>query len=68
MKVKKRPQDIMTRDPITVSQEATIGDAAKIMLENKVSGLPVVDEAGKVAGIITQSDIFRLVVQAWHTD
>jgi len=38
------------------------------LLENKVSGLPVVDERGKEVGIITESDIFRMVVKAWHAD
>jgi len=57
---------IMTRNPLTISAEATIEEAAKIMLENKVSGLPVVDQEQKVVGIITESDIFRMVVQAWH--
>jgi CBS domain-containing protein len=59
---------IMTRNPLTVSPETTIEDAAKIMLENKVSGLPVVDESGKEVGVITESDIFRMVVKAWHED
>lgn len=59
-------EKVMTRNPITISPEATISEAAKIMLEHKVSGLPVVDEAGSLVGIITESDIFRLVVQSWH--
>lgn len=56
---------IMTKNPITISPYATISEAAWSMLEYKVSGLPVVDNDGKVVGIITESDIFRLVVQAW---
>lgn len=59
---------IMTRNPITVSPEATIEKAAKLMLDNKISGLPVVDESGKEVGVITESDIFRMVVKAWHED
>ena len=57
--------EIMTRDPVTISQEATISTVAEIMLEQKFSGLPVVDEQGKLVGIITESDIFRLVVREW---
>ena len=57
--------EIMTRNPTTISQEATISTVAEIMLERKFSGLPVVDEQGKLAGIITESDIFRLVVREW---
>ena len=58
LKLKK----IMTPDPVTVEADATIGEAARIMLENKVSGLPVVDEDNKLLGIITESDIFSMVV------
>lgn len=60
--------EIMTSNPVTVSGDATISEAAQLMLEHKISGLPVVDENGRVAGIITESDIFRLVVQRWRED
>jgi len=60
-------EEIMTRDPLTISPEATIGEAAQIMLDNKISGLPVTDADGRVLGIITESDIFRMVVRhAWQ--
>lgn len=59
---------IMTRRPIVISQEATIDEAAQVMLEHKISGLPVVDLHGELVGIITESDIFRIVVQAWRED
>lgn len=62
---KLRVEKIMTRQPVTISPEATIGEAAKLMLEKKISGLPVVDNQNRVIGIITESDIFRMVVQAW---
>ena len=52
-------KDIMTRDPVTVSPESTVEHAAQLMLENTISGLPVVDDQGKVVGIHTQSDVFR---------
>ena len=61
---KLRVKDVMARDPIIVSVDGTIADAARIMLEKKISGLPVVD-GNKVVGIITESDIFRMIVQAW---
>ncbi|GIK39905.1 MAG: hypothetical protein BroJett011_37380 [Chloroflexota bacterium] len=60
--------EIMTPKPITISAEETIGQAARLMLEKKVSGLPVVDEKQHVIGIITESDIFRMVVQEWHKE
>jgi len=56
---------IMTSAPITVTENATIGQIAQLMLENKVSALPVVGAAGKITGIITESDIFRMVAQGW---
>jgi len=60
--------EIMTRNPGTIQQTASVGDAAKVMLEKKFSGLPVVDEIDNLVGIITESDIFRLVVNEWHKD
>ena len=59
-------EEIMTRNLITISPYATIGQAAEVMLEHKVSGLPVVDGEMKLVGIITESDIFRMVVQGWQ--
>ncbi len=58
-------QEIMTAPPITITWDATIGEASRTMLEHKVSGLPVLDSKGRLAGIITESDIFRLVVREW---
>ena len=55
-------EKIMTPQPMTIEPEATIGAAARTMLEHRVSGLPVVDTNGKLAGIITESDIFSMVV------
>jgi acetoin utilization protein AcuB len=60
-----RVSEIMTRNPITVRPEATIGEAARLMLRNMISGLPVVDEDGDLVGIVTESDIFRMVVRDW---
>lgn len=55
----KTAQDIMTRDPITVTPETSITDAVKLLLEKRFNGLPVVKD-GKLVGILCQSD---LVVQ-----
>lgn len=46
---------IMTRDPLTVAAAATVQDAARLMLQRKIAGLPVVDQ-GKLVGIITESE------------
>jgi CBS domain-containing protein len=58
-------KDIMASNPISILPDATLAEAAQLMLDNKISGLPVVDSNQKVIGIITESDIFRMVVQAW---
>ena len=55
-------EKIMTPDPITVNPDQTIGEAARIMLENRISGLPVTEADGRLVGIITESDIFSMVV------
>lgn len=53
---------IMTREVITASPETPIMDVAKLMLANKISGIPVVD-GQRVVGMITESDLFRLIVE-----
>lgn len=58
-------REIMTPNPVTISPDETIGLAAKKMLTYMIGGLPVVDGAGRLVGIITESDIFRLVVRDW---
>ena len=52
-----KAKDIMTRDPKTVAPDAEITQAAKLLLEEGVNGLPVVDNEGKLVGIICQSDL-----------
>ena len=54
--------EVMTRDPLTVAPDDTLEQAAKLMLEKQISGLPVV-ENGRVAGIITESDVFRALCE-----
>lgn len=53
--------ELMTRDPISITPETSIEAAARLMLEHKIGSLPVVDGT-RVVGIITESDIFRLLV------
>ena len=53
----KTAKDIMTKNPVTVSPETEILQAAKILLEKRINGVPVVDEAGKLVGILCQSDL-----------
>jgi CBS domain-containing protein len=53
-------QDIMTTDVITVNPDTDILQAAKILLDNHINGLPVVDDEGKLKGIICQADLIAL--------
>ncbi|RUM88027.1 MAG: IMP dehydrogenase [Thermovibrio sp.] len=53
----KRSESGMIVKPVTVSPEQTIAEAEKLMRKYKISGLPVVDEEGKLLGIITNRDI-----------
>jgi acetoin utilization protein AcuB len=55
-------KDIMTKDPIVIPFDYTIQEAAEILLEKKISGLPVVDHNKKLIGIITQSDVFKVLI------
>ena len=54
-----RAHQIMTRTVVTVAPETTIRDAADIMLRRHVSGLPVIDAAGKLVGIVSEGDFLR---------
>ena len=53
----KRSESGMIIDPVTLGLEATIGDAQKLMKHHSIGGIPVVDEKGKLAGIITNRDL-----------
>jgi len=53
----KRSQSGMILDPITLHIESTVGDALKIMRENKIGGIPVVDSNKKLVGIVTNRDL-----------
>jgi acetoin utilization protein AcuB len=55
-------KEIMTKNPLTIQQDETVERAAVIMLEHKVSGLPVLNKQGDLVGLITQSDVFRAFV------
>ena len=53
----KRSESGLILDPITLSIEATIEDALKLMKENKIGGIPIFDKAGKLVGILTNRDL-----------
>lgn len=51
--------DIMTRDVISVSPDASVMQAARLMLQRRISGLPVTDAKGNLLGIVTEGDFLR---------
>jgi CBS domain-containing protein len=53
---------LMTRKVYTITPDAFLVHAAELMTENKIAGLPVVDERGGVVGIVTESDLLRTLV------
>ncbi len=54
-----RAHQIMTRNVITVTPETSIVDAASVMMQNHLSGLPVVDGTGHLVGIVSEGDFLR---------
>lgn len=54
-----KAKDIMTKEVITVQQGATVEALARILIDKKISGVPVVDEEKKMTGIVTENDLIR---------
>ena len=57
-------RDVMSRHPVTVGPDATLMDALVLMRGQKVSGLPVVDESGRLVGVLSQRDVARTLKTA----
>lgn len=55
-------KEVMTKKVMTVTEDTTLEDAARLMVDNKIGSLPVVRD-GSVSGIITESDIFRVFLE-----
>lgn len=53
----KRAENGMIYDPVTIHKENTVGDALRMMHDNKIGGIPVVDENNKLIGIVTNRDL-----------
>src|SRR5262249_42883125 len=52
-------RDLMTRDIVSISPDASIIDAARLMLKHHITGLPVIAHDGRLAGIISEGDLLR---------
>lgn len=64
---REKVEQIMSTNVITIHENANIIEAAGLMLVNKIHALPVVDKEGRLVGIITESDLFSMVVQKLST-
>jgi CBS domain-containing protein len=53
----KTVADVMSRDPIVVRTDTALKEAIQILAEKRISGLPVIDDAGKLVGIISETDL-----------
>ena len=53
----KTVADVMTQNPITAKPETPLNEVIKILAERRISGLPVVDEAGKLVGVVSETDL-----------
>lgn len=59
MALKTRIREIMTSDPITVSPDDDLDEAVELLIEEKVGGIPVIDETEGLVGIVTYVDVLR---------
>ncbi|TET16082.1 MAG: CBS domain-containing protein [Actinobacteria bacterium] len=50
-------KDIMTKKVITISKDATLAELAKLLIKNKISGVPIVDKREELVGIVTEADL-----------
>jgi acetoin utilization protein AcuB len=62
MRARLTAREFMSTELVTISSDATIEEAAGLMIEHKISGLPVVED-GKMVGLITETDICIFVMQ-----
>ncbi|MFP3928126.1 MAG: CBS and ACT domain-containing protein [Desulfobacteraceae bacterium] len=59
---KIKVKDVMSKKVITLPEDFTVEEAAEVLLGNKISGAPVVDRNDKLVGVITQTDLFRVLI------
>jgi CBS domain-containing protein len=59
VKADLKARDLMSSDPVCVEPSATIRELARVFEEHEISGVPVVDQEGKVIGVVTKTDLIR---------
>lgn len=53
--------DVMTREVVSIAPDASVMEAVRLMLQHRISGLPVIDASGKLQGVVTEGDFLRRV-------
>ncbi len=54
-----KAEDIMTKDVIAVKPETTVEELARLLIEHKISGAPVVDDENRIVGVVTENDLIK---------
>ena len=60
---KLKVKDLMTRDVVTITEDTTVEEAARLMVDQDLSCLPVINASGKLVGIVSKSDMFRILLE-----
>lgn len=68
-----RVRDVMQKDPITIEPEASVQDLAELLHFHGIGGVPVVEQGGRVVGVVSAADIVRLAAEqgeapSWYLD
>jgi CBS domain-containing protein len=58
--------EVMTAPALVVAADDTLRHVVQLMLDHKIGGVPVVDDRGRAVGMVTESDVFRLLLQLWE--
>ena len=58
---KIKVRDVMTKKPVTVNADTTVEETARVLMAHGISGVPVLAKDGTIAGIITQTDLFKVI-------
>lgn len=65
-------RDIMTRQVVTITPDATVGELVTVLMAHKIGGLPVVERSLQrsnqleLVGIVTETDVFKMIAEAWE--
>ena len=65
--LKMKAKDVMTREVVSVTTDVAVGDVAERLLRHQLSGLPVVDEQGRLVGIVSEYDLLKMVYNLEET-